>query len=412
MKILFVHQNFPGQYKHLAPAFATRGAQVIALTDRNNQARARHLANGVEVLAYASPPNTSPATHNYLQSAEAHVRRGQAAARAALQLQRKGFSPDVIVGHPAWGECLFLKDVFPAAKLLLYAEFFYRSAGSDFNFDPEYPASFDQRCKLRLRNSTQLVSFESADAAVSPTFWQRRQYPEPCRERISVVHDGIDVSRVLRRRDARFTLPNGKVLTTEDEVVTYVARNLEPYRGFHRFMRALPRIQTARPSAKIVIVGGDEISYGRMLPDGKTYRELMLAELGAAIDLDRVFFLGRIPYDRYLDLLSISSVHVYLTYPFVLSWSMLEAMACDCVVVGSRTPPVEEVIEDGKNGYLVDFFSADSIAEKVVDVLKYRAEKEAIGALARQTVLDRFALGRCLPLQIELVERLYSGGRE
>lgn len=411
MRLLFIHQNLPGQYKHLAPALAVKGNEIVGLTDERNVSRAHHLLKGIRVAAYASPCGATASTHGYLQDAEAQVRRGQSVARALLELRRNGFAPDVVVGHPAWGECLFVKDVFPAAKLLLYAEFFYRSKGSDVDFDAEYPATFDQNCRLRLRNTTQLVNMESADAALSPTFWQRRQYPEFLRERISVVHDGIDTNRVQRRPDATFTLPGGEVLTAADEVVTYVARNLEPYRGFHSFMRALPRMQAQRPNAKFVVVGGDDVSYGRRPPDGKTYRDILLSEVGANVDLSRLFFLGRIPYGAYLDLLGISSVHVYLTYPFVLSWSMIEAMACNCAVVASRTPPVEEVIEDGRNGHLVDFFSPEAIADKVDEVLRDRHERDRTGVAARQTVLDRYDLSGCLPLQVDLVEKLCGLGR-
>lgn len=404
MKVLFIHQNFPGQYKHLAPALAARGAQVVALTDEKNVPRAGQLAGNVRVLGYPSPRGPAAAIHHYMQSAEGQVLRGQATARAAIKLRQQGFYPDVIVGHPAWGECLFLKDVFPRARLSLFLEFFYRSTGSDFDFDPEYPATFDQRCKLRMRNTTQLVSLEAADMATSPTHWQCRQYPEGFRSKITVVHDGIDTDAVAPRKDVRFALPDGQGLTIADEVITYVARNLEPYRGFHSFMRALPGLLKRRPAARVVIVGGDDVSYGWRLPDGETYRARLLAEVGGELDAARVHFVGRLPYDRYLDLLSISRAHIYLTYPFVLSWSMLEAMACGCVVIGSRTAPVEEVIEDGENGFLVDFFSPAAIADKTVEVLENQKGVEAIRAAARQTVFERYDLQRCcLPRQLALI---------
>lgn len=406
MKALFVHQNFPGQFLHLAPALAERGAEVFALTEQSNRARAARLATNVKVFGYASPRAAAATTHPYLQSAEAHVRRGQAVARAALKLRDGRYSPDIIVGHPAWGECLFLKDVFPKAKLLLYAEFFYRGSGSDFNFDPEYPSGFDPLCKLRLRNTTQWASFDAADAAISPTHWQRTQYPAAIRDKITVAHDGIDTCRVHRRADAALTLPGGRTLTAADEVVSYVARNLEPYRGFHQFMRALPRILQARPQATVVVVGGDDVSYGHKPPAGTTYRDKMLQELGAAIDPERVHFLGRIPYDRYLALLSLSSVHIYLTYPFVLSWSLLEAMACEWAIVASRTPPVEEAIKDGKEGFLVDFFSPGALADKVIEVLRSPQEAATIRLAARQKIERRYALERCLAVQMQLIEEL------
>lgn len=404
LKILLVHQNFPGQYKHLAPALAARGAIVVALTDEKNLMRARRLVGGIQVVGYPTPGNSSSSTHRYLQSTEAQLLRGQAVARAASELGRQGFRPDVILGHPAWGECLFLKDIFPGATLSLFLEFFYRSSGSDVDFDPEFRSSFDQRCKLRLRNSTQLVSLEAADLATSPTFWQREQYPEAFHSKIEVVHDGIDTAQVRRREHARFMLPDGQELTAADEAVTYVARNLEPYRGFHTFMRALPQLLKLRPAARVVIAGGDDVSYGARRPDGKTYRQALLAELGDSLAPGRVHFVGHLPYGRYLDLLSISSAHVYLTYPFVLSWSMLEAMACGCVVIGSRTAPVEEVVEHEKNGFLVDFFSPEALTDRLAAVLENQPAVEDIRSSARRTIVERYDLDRCcLPRQLALI---------
>ncbi len=234
--------------------------------------------------------------------------------------------------HIGWGEALFLKDIFPEAKLLLYCEFFYRARGADTGFDPEFPPSSASFARLRVMNAPLLMALEAADLGVAPTHWQRRQFSPGYKDRIAVIHDGVDTDRVLPGEQP------------EEELITYVARNLEPYRGFHVFMRAIPEIQRRRPKARIVIVGGDEVSYSPRLPPGETYRERLLRELEGKIDLSRVHFAGTIAYRDYLDLLRRSAVHVYLTYPFVLSWSLLEAMACGCLVVGSRTPPVQEVI--------------------------------------------------------------------
>jgi glycosyltransferase involved in cell wall biosynthesis len=408
MKILFIHQNFPGQYLHLAAALAADpGNEVVAIGEQRNVTR-RPQPHGVNLHTYAAIPDPSPHTHHYLRDFENAVRRGQAVARLALTLRRRGFVPDVICAHPAWGEALYLKDVYPQSTLLAYAEFYYHAQGADCGFDAEYPAGFDDALRLRTRNAAQLVSLETCDRAISPTEWQKRQYPELIRARISVMHDGIDTHRVSPDPQATVTLPQiGLTLTPQDEIITYAARNLEPYRGFHSFMRSLPHILRARPRAQVLIVGGNEVSYGRKPPQGATYRSQMLEEIGADIDHKRVHFLGRISYATFLQTLRVSSAHVYLTYPFVLSWSMLEAMAAGCVVIGSRTPPVQEVIQDGQNGLLVNFFSPQNIAECVNEVLEHPDRMQSLRAAARRTIQERYDLRAvCLPKQIDLIHHL------
>lgn len=397
MRLLFVHQNFPGQYKHLAPAFANEpGNQVVCVGETDNIARAAGMHPKVQLIPYAKPEGAGKQTHHYLRGMEAAVRRGQAVARVALDLRKRGFRPDVICAHPGWGEALFLKDVFPEAKLQVYLEFYYRAHGSDMNFDPEFPSNFDDQFRVRIRNGTQLLSLEAADAAISPTEWQRSQFPALMRDRIDVIHDGVDTAAIAAHGQSgavTFAIPGAdRVLRAGDEVVTYVARNLEPYRGFHSFMRALPMILNARPEAQVVIVGGDEVSYGRTLPDGETYRQRMMKEVGDKLDLKRVHFTGKLPYVKYLDLLRLSSVHVYLTYPFVLSWSLIEAMASACCLVASRTPPVQEVIVDGRNGRLVDFFSPQEIADTVIATLRHPESCRQMRAQARVDACERFDL--------------------
>lgn len=402
MKILFVHQNYPGQYLHLAKALAMDPRyQVVAIGEKKERPN-----YGYPVLTYAPPHGPSPKTHPYVRDHEGHVRRGQQVFRLCQELRRRGFVPDIICAHPGWGEALFLKDVFPAARLLSYCEFFYRAQGSDMDFDPEYPSNLDSLLKVRIKNATQLLALTASDAGISPTVWQHSQYPPEYRSRIRIQHDGVDTNLVCPNPEARLALGEGKpVLGVEDEVVTFVARNLEPYRGFHSFVRAIPAIQRARPNARIVIIGGNDVSYGRRLPEGQTYAERYLSEI--SFDPARVHFLGRVPYQTYLAALRVSSVHVYLTYPFVLSWSCLEAMAAGCVLVGSRTAPVQEVIADGETGLLVDFFSADDIAAKVVDVLANQADFERMRGNARNYIREWYDLHSvAIPAQTRLLESL------
>jgi glycosyltransferase involved in cell wall biosynthesis len=399
MRILFVHQNFPGQYKHLAPALAADPAnEVVAIGDEANIHRAKGLHPRIRLCSYPAPQGAVAGTHHYLRSTDAAVRRGQAVARVALKLRNLGFVPDVICAHPGWGESLFLKDVFPTAKLVLYLEFYYRAQGSDMHFDPEFPSTFDDGCRIRLRNTTQLLSLESSDAGVSPTQWQKAQFPTMLRQNISVIHDGVDTDVVCPANVERFQLPGGVTLRSGDEVITYVARNLEPYRGIHTFLRALPEILARRPQAQVLIVGGDDVSYGRAAPDGKTYRSIYLQEVAASMDISRIHFLGKLPYTQYVQVLRLSSAHVYLTYPFVLSWSMLEAMSCGCLLIASATAPVQEVLQHGRNGLLVDFFDPKGLAATVIEALEQPKENLHLRQQARLDVRERFDLKRvCLP---------------
>ena len=394
---LFVHQNFPGQYRHIAAHLAAQPGNKVAAIGSKAQLEGAHARiPGVSVSAYTlEQKDHDPFVAPVLKA----VARGRAAAAAAARLHREGFRPDVVFAHIGWGEALFLKEIFPDTKLLLYGEFFYRARGSDVGFDPEFPISEERVARLRVMNAPLLMSLDCADWVHVPTQWQQRQLPAAYAARTTVVHDGIDTD---------VAKPGGE---RDGELITYVARNLEPYRGFHIFMRAIPEIQRRRPRARIVVLGGDDVSYSPRLAQGETYRARLLRELKGKIDLERVSFLGRIPYRDYIALLRRSAVHVYLTYPFVLSWSALEAMACGCLVVGSRTPPVEEVIRHEENGLLVDFFDTGQIAAAVDGALARQKELAPLRQRARDTVVSRFDLERvCLPAQLQMTETLATAG--
>ena len=407
MNLLFVHQNFPGQFRHIAAHFAADPAhRVVAMGEAANLKRATGLHPRIELCPCPAPAPAASATHRYLRGYEAAIHRGLQCARIATRLKAGGFRPDLVVAHPGWGEALFLRDVFPDARLVLYAEYYYHATGADVGFDPEFPPAADDPFRVRIKNTTQWMSMEQADLLLAPTQWQKSRFPDLVQDRLRVVHDGIDTGRVAPNPSARIALVKaGITLGAEDEVVTYVARNLEPYRGFHIFMRALPQLLKLRPQARVLIVGGDQVSYGSKPADGRTWRKTMSDEIGSNVDKSRVHFLGRLPYVDYLRLLQISTVHAYLTYPFVLSWSLLEAMAAGCMVVGSRTAPVEEVIRHGGNGWLVDFLDHEALAATLAQAIEQRDTLTPIRAAARQTIVDDFDLKtRCLPQQLELLQ--------
>ena len=407
MNILFLHQNFPAQFRHIAAHFAADPAhRVIAIGEAGNLKRAVGLHPGIELRPYPAPEAAGQATHRYLQGYEAAIRRAEEVARIALQLKATGFHPDLVVAHPGWGEPLFLRDIFPAARLILHAEYYYHATGADVGFDPEFPPAADDAFRLRIKNTTQWMSMENADLLLAPTRWQQSRFPDIVQSRIRVVHDGIDSRLVAPDTTARIALARaGIALGAADEIVTYVARNLEPYRGFHIFMRALPALLRERPRARVLIVGGDQVSYGSKPAGDKTWRQMLQDEVRGQLDPARVHFLGRIPYADYLRLLQVSTVHAYLTYPFVLSWSLLEAMSAGCMVVASNTAPVAEVIRHGENGWLADFFDHQALAATLAQAIEQRTQLIPIRAAARQTIIDGYDLHTvCLPRQLALLQ--------
>lgn len=397
IKYLFVHQNFPGQFKHLAPALAAQGHEVVGL----GMNRLREALPGVKYFTHALTATKHAAQQApQLRDLYGKVLRGESAAARLAWLKQQGFDPDVIFVHPGWGEALFVKDVFPRARLLIYAEFYYQAEGGDSFFDPEFsqsnPAALQ---RLRLRNTHLLHAMSAADAALSPTLFQRDRHPDWFRDRITVIHDGIDTDRFAPNPRAFVTLQSaGVTLRPGDEVVTFVARQLEPYRGYHIFMRALPELLRLRPNARVVIVGGDDVSYGASPPAGKSWKNIFRDEVAERLDLSRVHFVGRLPHTTLTQLMQVSAAYTYLTYPFVLSWSLLEAMSTGCLIVASRTAPVQEVIEHGRNGLLVDFFDHHALARAVADALERRAELAPLRKAARQTIVEHYDLRQlCLP---------------
>lgn len=381
MRLLVVHQNFPGQFGHLVKAWAQRpGWDVRGLGCDT----APGLPGFDKLTRYKLGRKGHPEQHHYLRQMEMATLHGQAAARAMLEMRKSGFTPDVILAHPGWGETLYAKDVFPTARLVHYCEWYYNAEGADLGFDPEFPITFDDRARIRTWNALHTLNLTNCDAAVSPTHWQKSRHPEIFQPKITVQHEGIDTENLGPDPNAWVKTPSGVVLKAGDPVITYVARNLEPYRGFHIFMRALERIQKAHSTCHALIVGGDGVSYGRRPTKAKTWREQMLAEV--KLDPTRTHFLGRLPYQDYVRVLQVSAAHVYLTYPFVLSWSLLEAMACGALIIGGDVPAVSEVVRGGENGQLTKSLDHSAVARIVLAMMETGGRQLSMRKCAYQDV--------------------------
>ncbi|MDJ0581400.1 glycosyltransferase family 4 protein [Crocosphaera sp.] len=398
MNILFLHPNFPAQFRHLATLLAKNPKNKVVFGTKRKEGS----IPGVFKAIYTPSREARPETHHYVRNLENAVLQGQAVYRLAEQLKKERFIPDLVYGHSGWGPTLFIKDIFPKAELLCFFEWFYHAHGSDADFDPKEPLTADDEARIRIKNTPILTDLYSCDRGLSPTYWQRQQFPPEFHSKITVCHDGIDTNYFQPKPGAKLVLKDKNLdLSNVDEIVTYVARGMEPYRGFPQFMEAVSILLKKRTNCHVVIVGEDRVAYGRSLPDGKTYKQLMLETFD--YDLSRLHFTGSLPYSQYLQVIQASSVHVYLTRPFVLSWSMLEVMSTGGLVLGSKTPPVEEVIEDGVNGLLVDFFAIDRIVERIEEVLDNPEKMADLRVKARETIQEKYDLSKLLPQHIDWI---------
>ncbi len=405
MKYLFVHQNFPGQFLYLVRNLvAARKHDIVFITEPN-----ANVINGVRKVPYRKPQAAAAETHPAARELDAALRRAESVARTAATIRQLGFEPDIIIGHHGWGELLNIRDVWPKPPVLGYLEFFYHTDDqADVGFDPEFPVAASDYPRIRAKNATNLLALNMGGHGQSPTKWQMGTYPAWARPQMTLVPEGADLkickpNPKLRREP----LVVGDVTIAPDEkLVTYVARELEPYRGFHKIMRALPPLLKARSDVRVVLVGGDRVSYGNPPANGGTWRQAMLDELGGALDPARVSFPGKIDYETYIRLLQRSDAHVYLTYPFVASWSLREALAMGCAVVASDTAPVREFIRHGRNGLLTPFHDHMVLAARILDVLEDKALAARLRTNARAYAEQSLDLNEHLKTYNALIREL------
>ena len=410
MNILFVHQNFPGQYREFFQwLIAQGGHQIVFLTQRKG-APAVKGARIIEYAAHHKPADTAYAPTKYWEECTGN---GLGAAFAAQKLAAAGFRPDIILGHVGWGELTFLKQVWADVPIIGFFEYYFLAQGGSVGFDPEFPASDHAPFLMHARNAVNFANFQTVDLGQSPTFFQRDTYPTNFHDKIYVCHDGIRTDRLVPNPHARVPLSRlGRAVTRDDEIFTYMSRNMEPVRGFHKFMRALPQILAERPNARALIIGGNEVSYGKASDAQGGYRAEMEREIGARVDWDRVHFLGKVPYAAYQQIIQISRAHVYLTVPFVLSWSSMEAMSMGATIIASDTAPVREVMKHGENALLVDFHDHNALAAQVIEVLARPEAFSQLGQAARAHMIANYDFAtKCLPTHIARINNLVPKGR-
>jgi glycosyltransferase involved in cell wall biosynthesis len=408
MRFLFVHQNFPGQYLHIVRDLLAQNErqpgshEIVFMTEPNLNQIA-----GVRKVTYARPPMGVAGTHRDTTEFELAMRRAEACAIGAAKIKKLGFTPDIIIGHHGWGEMLNLVDVFPGVPILGYFEFFYRVENSDVNFDPEFPLPRERHAGVRAKNGVNLLALALEQHGQVPTIWQKSTYPGWAQNQLNLLAEGVDLD--LCKPDPKAALQPltiGKLtVTPKQKLITYVARNLEPYRGFHTFMRALPEILKARKDVVVSVVGGDEVSYGAAHPRGP-WREILLAELQGQLDLKRIHFMGKIPYEHHLALLRRSDAHVYYSYPFVASWSLREAMACGCLILGSDTPTVTEFITDKQTGLIIPALEPAGLAKTMLAVFANPKKYAPLRAAARAFAEAHLDLNDYLANYRRLIEKV------
>lgn len=388
MKILFVHQNYPGQFRESLPRLAASGKhQIVFATKRQIETPPKdHF-----IAIYKDTHKTDDKVHRMARLFDTQAGTAMAVKTVCEGLKKRGFVPDVIVGHAGWGELMFVGDAFPDVPMAAYFEYYFIPKGGCVGYDPEFPEAPDVSALLHARNAMNYLTYVRCTAAFTASAWQKQTYPPLLQDKIQVLHEGIRTDRLTpdHTSDIRVTVRD-RTFSREDEIVTYIARNLEPIRGTHTMLRSLATLQKLRPKAQLVVIGADGISYGRALGGPDTFRQRLMKELGDTVDWSRVHFAGQMPYDDLISLLRLSRTHVYLTAPFVISWSMMEAMSLEKVVIASDNAPVRQFIEPGKTGLLVDFFNPAQLGETIASVLEKPGDHVPIGQAARRAMIEKY----------------------
>jgi len=395
--VLFVHNNFPAQFRDLAQTLMARGASCAAIGAHTSPG-----IPGLQQARYKLGRGTTPGIFSLAVRAEADLIRARASLKAARYLEETGFEPQVIVGHPGWGETLFLDEVWPKARRVMFSEFFYHAHGVDVGFDTEFSTPTEETALIaKGKNAVMTLALAEADAIVAPTPFQASVLPPVFASRVRIIHEGVDTDAIRPGPAEPFALDDGRVIRPGTPVITHINNNMEPLRGLHIFARALPAVLEAVPDAQVIVIGKPTKSgYGGTAPDDLTWQDICLR--GVELDPQRVHFLGKVEHARMLAALRLSTAHVYYTYPFVLSWSLSEAMASGCYVIGSDTAPLHDAIEDGVSGRLLPFFDADALSQALIAACRDPAASAPMREAARAAAVAKFnrATGRAAWLDL------------
>lgn len=396
MHVLFIHQNFPAQFGHIAVHLAQK--KGFRCTFLSQQAPGR--VGEIDCIQYQLAGGATEQSHYSSRSFENAIWHSHA-VHDALEA-RPDIRPDLIVAHSGFLSTVFLRELYDC-PIVNYFEYYYHTRGADMDFRPDFPYPAINRLRARARNAVVLMDLENCDAGYSPTRWQRSLFPRVFQDKIRPIFDGIDAAiwRPLAgvpRRVGNFSIP------ADTRIVTYVARGMESIRGFDIFMQLAKRLYQRRADVLFVVVGEDRVCYGGDLDftGTKSFKEWVLAR--DDYDLSRFLFTGLLPTPSLAQLFAISDLHIYLTVPFVLSWSLMDALACGTTVLASNTPPVREMIEDGKNGLLADFFDVEGMAALADRVLDAPRDYKPLGQAGVELIRERYSLEVCLPRMLALYE--------
>ncbi|HZZ31372.1 MAG TPA: glycosyltransferase [Phenylobacterium sp.] len=383
--VLFVHNNFPGQFRALARTLVARGVRCAAIGSSSSPG-----VEGVRIGRYTLDRGSTPDIFPFAVRAEADLIRGGNALRMARLFKAEGFEPQMIVGHPGWGEMVFLGEIWPDARQVMFSEFFYKAHGLDVDFDPEFPTTEAAQLTAHAKNAVMALSLTGAEVIVAPTEFQASALPAVFKPLVRVIHEGVDVEAIRPGPAAPFALPDGRVIAPGTPVITYANNYMEPMRGLHIFARALPRLMNQVPDAQVLIFGKEGARpYGGSAPGGGTWQEQIFRDL--SVDVSRLHFMGKAPHEQLLAAFRLSTAHVYYSYPFVLSWSLVEAMASGCYVIGSDTAPLHDAIEDGVNGRLLPFFDPHALSEALIEACRDPKGFDHLRTAARATAVAKFS---------------------
>jgi glycosyltransferase involved in cell wall biosynthesis len=403
MHILFVHPNFPAQFGHVASHLARHHGHRCTFVSERPPGN----SDGVERIQYRNLGGATNSTHYCSRTFENAVWHTHGVFQALKA--RPDIRPDLIVGHSGFGSTLFLRELYPGRPIVNYFEYFYRTVGSDMDFRPDFPTQELDRLRARARNAMILLDLDNCDFGYCPTQWQRARFPVEYQSKLRVIFDGIDTEvwkpqPGLPRRVGNYTIPDGV------KVVTYATRGMEAMRGFDVFMKSANLLCKRRPDVLFLIAGRDRVAYGNdtRVTGGKTFKAWVLSQ--GDYDLRRFVFLDLLSPLELAKLFCLTDLHVYLTVPFVVSWSLLNALACGTTVLASDTDPVREVITDGHNGLLTDFFDHEAMADRVEQVLDRPDDYRHLGAAAVERIRQQYSLDVCLPQMLRLYEEACNTG--